>query len=262
MGSLVCHPLLSAWILRTSPESTRGQLFSEGWQFSADDQKEARSHGPEALLDSRNPLHQYFDLHQTGRGIYKWTHYFEIYHRHFRKFIGHEVHIVEVGVYSGGSLDMWKEYFGPQCRVYGVDIEPACKVYEGDRTDIFIGDQADRRFWQSFRKQVPSVDILVDDGGHSPEQQMVTLEEMMPHLRPGGVYLCEDVHALHNRFAAYVSGLADGMNAWLPNGVPTSFQRDVHSVHLYPYVVVIEKCDPSKDKLVALRHGTEWQPLF
>ena len=37
--------------------------------------------------------------------------------------------------------------------------------------------------------------------GHTPEQQIVTLEEMLPHLRPGGVYLCEDVHGIHHDFA-------------------------------------------------------------
>ena len=270
INTFVRQPSPSTWVLRALPESARGLSYSEGWQFPADDRREARSSESEVSLDSRNPLRQYFDLHQTGRGIWKGDHYFEIYHRHFKKFIGQEVHIVEVGVYSGGSLEMWKEYFGPQCRVYGVDVNPDCKAYEADRIEIFIGDQGDRRFWQSFRKEVPSVDILIDDGGHLPEQQIVTLEEMLPHLRPGGVYLCEDVLFVHNRFGAYVSGLANGINACPPDGIPadphgdthsvvsTGFQRAIHSVHLYPYVVVIEKCKHPKERLVTLRHGTEW----
>ena len=158
-----------------------------------------------------NPRLLYFESHKTGRGIWKWRHYFDIYHRHFAKFVGREVHIAEIGVYSGGSLNMWKAYFGPRCHVYGVDIEPACKTYEGDRVKILIGDQADRGFWKSFREQVPTLDILVDDGGHAPEQQIVTLEEILPHLRPGGVYFCEDVTWVHNRFAAYVAGLAENL---------------------------------------------------
>jgi hypothetical protein len=270
MASFVRQPSLSTWILRALPESARGHSYLGKWELSINDQRETRSREPEASFDSRNPLRQYFDLHQTGRGIWKVDHYFEIYHRHFKKFIGQEVHIVEVGVYSGGSLEMWKEYFGPWCRVYGVDVNPACKAYEADRIKILIGDQGDRRFWESFRKQVPSVDVLVDDGGHLPEQQIVTLEEMLSHLRPGGVYLCEDVLGIHNRFGTYVSALANGINACPPNGIPadvhenthsiatTGFQRDIHSVHLYPYVAVIEKCEHPKDSLVLLRRGTEW----
>ena len=52
---------------------------------------------------------------------------------------------------------------------------------------VFIGDQADRKFWSQFRREVPILDLVIDDGGHEPEQQIVSLEELLPHLRPGGV---------------------------------------------------------------------------
>jgi hypothetical protein len=206
----------------------------------------------------------YFEGHVTGRGIWKWRHYFEIYERHFRRFVDQEVHLVEIGVYSGGSLDMWKAYFGPRCHVYGVDIEPACKAYEDDeRTRVFIGDQADRTFWHTLRRQVPRVDIIIDDGGHLAEQQIVTLEEMLPHLRGGGVYLCEDVAPSHNGFAAYIAGFTDALNAGGDQvGEPTPLQREIHSVHRYPFVVVIEKCSQLRDELVAPMRGTEWQPFL
>src|SRR2546427_178249 len=139
------------------------------------------------------PLWTYFDTHKDGLAIFKWVHYFDIYERHFCKFVGRDVHLLEIGVLGGGSLEMWQHYLGSKCRVTGVDIDARCKAYENERTRIFIGDQEDRRFWKRFREQAPPVDILIDDGGHTPEQQMVTLEEMLPHIRPGGVYLCEDV---------------------------------------------------------------------
>lgn len=99
-----------------------------------------------------NPLKEWFQSHREGPGVWKWMHYFEIYHRYFRKFVGKEVHVMEIGVYSGGSLRMWKDYFGPGCRVYGVDIEPACEAYRDDRTEIFIGDQSDPVFWSNLKK--------------------------------------------------------------------------------------------------------------
>ena len=110
----------------------------------------------------------------------KWLHYFDLYHRHLQKFIDRPVTVVEVGVYSGGSMPMWRHYFGEHCRVHGVDIQEECKMYEDAHTTIHIGDQADRAFWKRFRESVPAVDVLIDDGGHQPEQQMVTLEEMLP----------------------------------------------------------------------------------
>ena len=162
---------------------------------------------------------------------------------------------------------MWKHYFGPKCTVYGVDREVACKVYEDDRTKIFAGDQEDRTFWRQFKEQVPVVDIVIDDGSHLPEQQVVTLQEMLPHLSAGGVYICEDVHTISNRFAAYVYGLGDQLNAFnlVSQGTldcrPTRFQNAIHSIHLYPYVIIIERTARPAGRFVCERHGTEWQPF-
>ena len=95
-----------------------------------------------------NPLERWFD--QTdGRLIRKWTHYFDIYHRHFKKFRGKYIKIVEFGICDGGSAQMWREYFGPRARVYGVDIDPRCKKWATPWFEVHIGDQSDREFLSS-----------------------------------------------------------------------------------------------------------------
>jgi hypothetical protein len=153
--------------------------------------------------------------------------------------------------------------------MYGVDIQEACEVYEDGRTKVFIGDQADRGFWKRLRESVPRIDIVIDDGGHLSEQQIVTLEEILPYMPPGGVFLCEDIHGIHHKFVAYLYGLADRLNEYdyIPNAdasaiKPTQFQRSIHGVHLYPYVAVIEKTDRSVEQFSCPRHGTEWQPFL
>jgi hypothetical protein len=220
-----------------------------------------------------NALREFFDSRKQGPGIWKWNHYFDIYDRHFRRFRGQEVHILEIGVYSGGSLEMWRDYFGPKALIYGVDIEPDCRTYESDSVKIFIGDQADRLFWREFRRKVPTLDIVIDDGGHQPEQQIVSLEELLPFLRPGGVYLCEDVHGAFNQFASYVHGLGHKLNDFLSAaGFPddndrrivcgcTPFQSSVKSIHLYPFVTVLERNAAEVTELRAPKHGTQWQPF-
>lgn len=220
---------------------------------------------------SINPLWDYFQNHKEGNGIWKWEHYFEIYHRHFAKFIGRKVNVLEIGIYSGGSLEMWRSYFGEKSHIYGVDIQDPCKEYNSDHVSIFIGDQADRSFWRNFRKSVEGIDILIDDGGHTPEQQRITLEEMLPFIRPGGVYLCEDVHEyphMFNEFATFAATLVYELNALslIPCRDLTSnvsrFQSSVHSIHFYPYAVVIEKHCTPQTKLSCPRHGTVWQPFL
>ena len=255
-----------ARVLKALSMVRRGRKFSSGQEW------EPGSHG--APTTSRNPLREYFDSHKEGRGIWKWNHYFDVYHRHFQKFVGREVHVLEIGIYSGGSLGMWKEYFGPEARIYGVDLEAACKAYEGDRVSVFTGDQADRGFWKHFRDQVPKLDIVIDDGGHRHEQQIVTLEETLPHLRAGGVYLCEDVLEDSNYFAWYVDAFARCLNA--ANDLktdlvdsesratcnPTPLQSVIHSIHRYPFVTVIEKNAAPVAEFVAPKRGTEWQPFL
>ena len=55
-----------------------------------------------------NDLEKYFSKN-TGNLMSKWKHYLEIYDRHFSKYRGTDVHVVEIGVYQGGSLQMWKK---------------------------------------------------------------------------------------------------------------------------------------------------------
>src|SRR6266404_305206 len=271
LNSLLLQPRQSLGVLWGLPFTAQGFEYGKRWRACSGEQSLSSVSSMETQCNSSNPLRAYFDSYVEGRGIWKWLHYFDIYHRHFSKFIGREVRVLEIGVYSGGSLKMWRQYFGQHCLVYGVDIEEACRVYEDDRTKVFVGDQSDRSFWKVVKTQVPMVDIVIDDGGHQAKQQIVTLEEMLPHIRPGGLYLCEDVHGDGNQFNSYINGLAAHLNAFgmgsndKTNRIaysPTPFQNEIHSIHLYPFVTVIEKTDSHVDQFVAPKHGTEWQPFL
>lgn len=264
----VARPVLGP----AKPAVSKLYWFSRG--FSQARRMDFPTHEGPQPTPSSNDLRTYFDAVESGPGIWKWMHYFDIYHRHLEKFRGKPVNVLEIGIYSGGSIGMWKAYFGPRCHVYGVDIEPACKIYEGRGVEIFIGDQADRGFWTHFKDRVPNLDVVIDDGGHLVDQQVATLEELLPHLRPGGVYLCEDIHRASNRLGYYISGLSQRLNGGdRPEANPddddrrlvaraSAFQGAIDSVHMYPFVVVIEKRDAPVAEFVAPKHGTHWQPFL
>jgi hypothetical protein len=239
----------------------RGALFAANWPLSSTigEPKESNLESDES--NSKNPLWVYFKAHKTGPGIWKWPHYFPVYHRHLVHLRGAATQIVEIGIYSGGSLGMWIDYFGPTCRVHGVDIEEACKVYASDQVSVHVGDQASPEFWERFCSHVPSLDVVIDDGGHQPEQQMVTLEKLLPKLSSGGVYICEDVHGFPHAFISFVTGLIHELNRFAPpNASP--FQQAIHSLHFYPYAVVIEKNHLPREILQSTKNGTQWQPFF
>ena len=202
-----------------------------------------------------NPLLAYFQGNR-GRMIDKMLHYFDAYHRHFARFRGTRCTLVEIGVYHGGSLQMWRHYLGPQARIIGVDVNPRCKSLEEEGIEIVIGDQADPAFLARLRELAPAIDILLDDGGHTMQQQLVTFTGMLPHLQPDGVYLCEDTHTSYwqefgggyrqpGTFVEVMKELIDHLTAFFSKGpkefAPSAFTRSVASMHFYDSMVVIEK---------------------
>jgi hypothetical protein len=209
-----------------------------------------------------NPLVKYFDRHTEGRGIWKWRHYLDVYHRHLQNFVNREVVLAEIGVFSGGSLDMWQHYFGNEIWIHGIDLDESTRNYASDRVRIHMGDQEDRDFWRQFRKEVPILHVMIDDGGHSPQQQRVSMEEILPHLQPGGVYICEDIIGESNDFSSYVGGLIASLNSGVSalESPASGFQRAVYSVHCYPFITVVERTDHNVGSFLSQRHGTVWQP--
>jgi hypothetical protein len=131
---------------------------------------------------------EYHFKHHVGRRVDKWYHYFEIYDRHFDRFRGKRIRVLEIGVDHGGSLQIWKRYFGTDARIVGLDIDPHCKTYEEDRIEVRTGNQSD----VALLKSLGTFDIVIDDGSHRLQDQLASFETLWPHTR--GVYLIEDCH--------------------------------------------------------------------
>lgn len=111
------------------------------------------------------------------------------------------------------------------------------KKFEGPNVRVLVGDQGSPAFWASFRQEVPRVDILIDDGGHTIEQMKTTLLEMLPHLSKTGVYMTEDIHGDDNP-----------MWNFLTDQFMHEKQADlIRSIHVYPYLMVLER-SPVHDK--------------
>tara|TARA_Y100000992_G_scaffold71966_1_gene45202 strand:+ start:6374 stop:7204 length:831 start_codon:yes stop_codon:yes gene_type:complete len=123
----------------------------------------------------------------------KYKNYFPIYEKLFAKFRGKKITFVEIGVLSGGSLFMWKNYFGNDAKIIGIELNPEAKKFEREGFEIFIGNQADENFWKDFFEKVGKVDIILDDGGHTNFQQIVTCCSCIPFIKDNGLMVVEDV---------------------------------------------------------------------
>lgn len=195
-----------------------------------------------------------FWLSKHHRCIDKWAHYFPIYEKYFAPFRGTEVYFVEIGVQNGGSIQMWKDYFGSKAHIIGIDIDPRCRQFAEAQIDIEIGSQDSPKFWDQFKQKYPRVDILLDDGGHQMDQQIITFREMFKHISDGGIYMCEDCHTSYfpdyngglrkpDTYIEFAKSLIDELNAFHSRGQlnPTYNTLNMGGVHFYDSIVVIEK---------------------
>ena len=146
--------------------------------------------------------------------VHYWTHFRDI-RLDVRK-------VVEIGVQSDRSIRMWEEFF-PNATIYGVDVDPRCKQYEGGRRRIFIGDQSDASFWSRVIGEVGAdFDVVIDDGSHRVEHQIRSFNILFPALSRHGIYVVEDtgpvVEDADLRTVNELKGLVDHIMHW-PDGV-------------------------------------------
>lgn len=122
-----------------------------------------------------------------------WHGYTEMYEHIFYPLKNSPIKICEIGVDKGGSLILWRDYF-PKSVVWGIDIVDTSKL-NSERIKTFVADQANREQLESFVDESGgNFDIIIDDGGHTMEQQQISFGYLFKNLKPDGYYIIEDVH--------------------------------------------------------------------
>ena len=145
--------------------------------------------------------------------------YVEAYDTLFDSVRGHVRRVLEIGVLKGHSLRMWAAYF-PRAQIFGIDIVDSSE-HDSERITTFVADQAAREELAVFiESHGADFDIIIDDGGHTMEQQQTSFGFLYPHLRPGGLYIIEDIHtSFPERYPGY------GVNATGTNSTFTMIQH-------------------------------------
>ncbi len=166
-------------------------------------------------------------LSNKGDLIHKWVHYLPIYEKLFFPFVGTAVRFLEIGVLKGGSLKMWREYFGQKASIFGIDIDPCCEAYDGKYGHVRIGSQTDPEFLRRVVSEIGGIDIVLDDGSHVASHQKLSFNILFPLLSEGGLYLIEDLHT------AYWPGYGGGLKR---NGTAIEFLKGkVDEIHEHYY---------------------------
>jgi hypothetical protein len=200
------------------------------------------------LLPPMETLDQIALRHGTDKAsnVHRFT---DIYEPLFKPLRDSEIRLLEIGVYEGASLRTWQDYF-PRSLIVGVDINPIAKTHEAERVTVMVGNQANRDFLAHVAADHGPFQIVIDDGGHLPDQQRTSLTALWDSLLPGGVYAVEDIHT---------SYLEEWQGAWRREGTMVELLKeilddvnepwhkqavtlqDLASVHVYRELAVLRK---------------------
>ena len=168
----------------------------------------------------------------------KHSSYFDVYEKLFSKYQNKPLVFIEIGVLNGGSLFMWRDFFGKRAKIIGIDLNPEARRWQEHGFDIFIGDQANPLFWQQIITKYPQIDVVLDVGGHTYEQQIMTTELLKVHIKDGGLIVIEDTHTSYQNgfgfksvsFLKYVQKKIDQLHYRLKSLNKEENEKDIWNI--------------------------------
>ena len=121
-------------------------------------------------------------------------HYLRSYEQYFRPLLGKEIKLLELGVYRGGSLLLWRDYF-EKGLIVGLDLHPVALDDPSGRIRIYQGMQQDTALLDRIARETApeGFDVIIDDCSHIGELTRISFWHLFDHhLKPGGLFVIED----------------------------------------------------------------------
>ena len=203
----------------------------------------------------------------------KWSSYFQVYEKIFSKYRKKKIKFVEIGIANGGSLFMWKKFFGKNAEIIGIDLNPSAKKMEKYGFKIYIGSQIDPDFWKNFFKKEGKIDLILDDGGHKNLQQISTVHYCLPHVKDGGKIVIEDTVTSYLKkefnnpsrysFISFCNLIIEMMHrrSSLIHKKLNIYSKKIYSINFFESIVVFsinsKKCFKSKE--IYNKSKKEWE---
>lgn len=221
-------------------------------------------------LPSQNE-YQYLDLLALNAKADKassYHNYTEVYARYFKDLRDLPIKFLEIGIWKGYSVKLWEDYF-KNAELHFLDISLSAVEYTSSRSHYHLADQSSVSDLEKFiAKTGGQFDVIIDDGGHTMEQQITSFCTLFPHVKKGGIYIIEDLHTSYwpvfvkdskCTTVEFLKTLIDDVNfvgattakaSHLPDNIAsslssslTSLQKEIESIHFYDSLAIIIKRD-------------------
>ncbi len=192
--------------------------------------------------------------------VKKQRNYFSMYEEILGPYRNKRVKVLEIGVLDGGSLALWKRYLGAKAKVIGVDVNPRAAEIKSRDFEILIGNQCSKKLWQELREVYGQFDLIIDDGGHTNRQQLLTLLYSIELIKDGGKLITEDVHCSYMKdfgnpsrysFVNFAFGVVNKINSRFFEIPGSLISKAVYKVSFYESAVVFEinrkLCDKNRE---------------
>lgn len=212
--------------------------------------------------------YRYLDALALQSGADKGSNYHnytEVYAQYFAPLKDRPIKFLEIGIYQGSSVKLWESYF-KQADLHFIDITFSEVQYYSPRSHYHLANQENPRDLEKFiRAAGGDFDIILDDGGHTMNMQIVSFKTLFPHLKSGGLYIIEDLHTSYwpsfgggeNRgtTVSFLKSLIDELN-FVGNRTTRAshrdlapslldslspYQREIESIHFYDSLAIIIK---------------------
>ena len=139
------------------------------------------------------------DVSTNHKGKYsdKWSLYLDFYWQLFEPLQGSSFDLLEIGVQNGGSLEIWGKFFKNVTNIIGFDNDPKCAKlkFDDSRIKVFIGDASTKETRDIIKRETSDLGVVIDDGSHTSSDIIRTFLLLFPLVKPGGIYVIEDLHA-------------------------------------------------------------------
>jgi hypothetical protein len=214
--------------------------------------------------EPEGPFATLFAEHE-GREAVKWVHFFAIYDELFGPYAAgfpspdasiRPLRFLEIGVDRGGSLELWRKFFGPDAVIFGIDINPSALIPEREDLEVRIGSQDDPAFLAGVVAEMGGVDVVLDDGSHVATHQRASFDVLFPLLSEDGLYVIEDTHTAYwwrhegglrrpGTIVQVAKAMVDGLSKSFYRA-PVSRRarlaaREVSSIRFYDSIIAIAK---------------------